>query len=177
MSLTDTAISVPLDPLLTKARKVDTIIAVDGSADTDDNWPSGMALRASYERAQMLNGQQILPFFPSAEEFRKEKGYANRPVFCACNATETEIAQGMAMLIYLPNTPSKQGYGTFDWKCDTDEQKGFMASMFETTIRGFPTDKYVYSGECLACGIAERKRQLAKLQRSEKCEKCFDGYC
>lgn len=31
--------NIPLNPLLVKAREVDVIIAVDGSSDTDDNWP------------------------------------------------------------------------------------------------------------------------------------------
>lgn len=30
---------IPLNPLFVKARGIDTIIAVDGSADTDENWP------------------------------------------------------------------------------------------------------------------------------------------
>lgn len=35
--------NVPLNPLFVRARHLDTIIAIDGSADEDDNWPKSVA--------------------------------------------------------------------------------------------------------------------------------------
>merc|ERR1712093_138795 len=104
--------NIPLDPLLVKARGVDTIIAVDGSADTEYNWPNATALRASYARAMTLpQGEQTLPYFPSAEVF-VDQGLNERPVFFGCNASQSEIEAGMPMVIYLPNAPSGSSYTT-----------------------------------------------------------------
>lgn len=91
--------SIPLDPLLVKARHVDTILAVDGSCDTDLCWPNATSLRASYARAATLpDGQQILPYFPSAETF-VDQGLNARPTFFGCNASQTEITDGMPLVV------------------------------------------------------------------------------
>lgn len=91
--------SIPLDPLLVKARRVDTILAVDGSCDTDLCWPNATSLRASYARAATLpDGQQTLPYFPSAEVF-VEQGLNARPTFFGCNASEAEVSAGMPFVV------------------------------------------------------------------------------
>lgn len=91
--------SIPLDPLLVKARRVDTILAIDASSDTDEGWPDGKSLVASYERAASLSkGHQILPFIPSRKTFVKQ-GINARPTFFGCNASESEIKNQMPLVM------------------------------------------------------------------------------
>lgn len=200
--------SIPLDPLLVKARGVDTILAIDGSADTDLNWPNGTALRASYARTATLpDGQQILPYFPSAETF-VDQGLNTRPTFFGCNATNAEIQDGMPLVMYvsfvnartyfpvaydiilgplnsyMANAPSGSAYSTntttFTLEYSREDTQSFLNSVYDVTTRGFMNSSMASDdqwGTCLACGLVERRRQAANISRSAACETCFDRYC
>lgn len=177
--------NIPLDPLLVKARGVDTIIAVDGSGDTEYSWPNATALRSSYARAMALpDGYQTLPYFPSAETFVND-GLNVRPTFFGCNASSAEVDSGMPMVIYLPNAPvGNGGYQTntttFQLEYSREETQNFMNSIWETMSRGYPEQGQATDPNykaCLACGIVERRRQAANLTRTQTCEQCFDRYC
>ena len=175
-----------MDPLLVKARNVDTIIAVDGSADTDTYWPNATSLRASYARAATLaNGYQTLPYFPSAEVF-VDQGLNQRPTFFGCNASQSEIDAGMPMVLYLPNSPLGEvgGYytnvSTYTLEYSRDDTQSFLNSMWGAQTRGYPQNGASTDDQyktCLACGLLERRRQAAGLSRSDTCEQCFSRYC
>ncbi|KAK9899955.1 hypothetical protein P389DRAFT_156803 [Cystobasidium minutum MCA 4210] len=176
--------NIPLDPLLVKARKVDTILAVDGSCDTDLCWPNATSLRASYARAATLpDGQQILPYSPSAETFVNQ-GLNARPTFFGCNASETEVSDGMPLVVYLPNAPSGGSYNTnvstYTLEYSREDTGLFLEAMYNVTTRGLsnstsPRDEQW--GACLACAIVERRRQYQNISRSSVCETCFTRYC
>jgi lysophospholipase len=178
--------SIPLDPLLVKARGVDTIIAVDGSADTDTFWPNATSLRASYARAATLaDGYQTLPYFPSAEVF-VQQGLNQRPTFFGCNASQSEIDAGMPMILYLPNSPLGEvgGYytnvSTYTLEYSREDTQSFLNSMWGAQTRGYPQNGAATDDQfktCLSCGLLERRRQAAGLSRSSACEQCFSRYC
>lgn len=176
--------SIPLDPLLVKSRNVDTIIAIDGSADTDQGWPNATSLRASYARAATLvDGQQILPYFPSAQTVVAE-GLNRRPTFFGCNASQAERDDGMPFVIYMPNRPNTGGYltnvSTYTLEYSREDTQSFLDSMFTTMTRGNPQsgqDRDPDWGACLACGLVERKRQARGMSRSATCTSCFNRYC
>lgn len=180
----ESGVNIPLDPLLAKARHVDTILAVDGSCDTDLCWPNATSLRASYARTATLpEGQQILPAFPSAEVF-VDQGLNARPTFFGCNASETEINDGMPLIVYLPNAPSGGSYdtnsSTYKLEYSREETQQFLDAMFNVTTRGIsnstsPRDEQWPA--CFACAIVERRRQFQNISRSTVCEGCFDRYC
>lgn len=82
-----------------KARRVDTIFAIDASVDTDDGWPDGKSLVASYERAAVLGkDHHILPYIPAQKTFAKQ-GLNKRPTFFGCNATEAEVKDQMPLMM------------------------------------------------------------------------------
>ena len=61
--------NVPLWPLLQKERNVDSIFAVDSSADTQ-NWPNATAIVATYEKF-MLNATSdvVFPYVPDQQTY------------------------------------------------------------------------------------------------------------
>ena len=91
--------SIPLDPLLVKARHVDTIFAIDASADTDQFWPNATSLRASYARTKSIpESEQLLPYFPDAQTF-VSAGLNQRPTFFGCNASAAEVQAQMPLVM------------------------------------------------------------------------------
>ncbi|KAJ3825349.1 lysophospholipase, partial [Lentinula raphanica] len=92
--------NIPLNPLLVKAWEVDDIVAVDGSADTDNNWPDGISLLFSAERLSMIlgNTHQQLPELPSSTDDFVDQGLNQQSTFFGCNLTDTPL------IIYVPNS-------------------------------------------------------------------------
>ncbi|KAJ3770859.1 lysophospholipase catalytic domain-containing protein, partial [Lentinula raphanica] len=97
--------TIPLNPLLVKAWEVDDIVALDGSADTDDNWPDGVSLLFSAERLSTILGDthQQLPELPSSTDDFVDQGLNQQSTFFGCNSTDTPL------IIYVPNSPPLTG--------------------------------------------------------------------
>ncbi|KAI0633188.1 lysophospholipase catalytic domain-containing protein [Trametes polyzona] len=56
--------TTPFQPLLVKARGLDTIIAIDAPADTSDNFANGHSLIATQARAELFNASYAFPPVP-----------------------------------------------------------------------------------------------------------------
>ncbi|KAF9812537.1 hypothetical protein IEO21_06176 [Rhodonia placenta] len=90
LSLLDGSLDVendPVLPLLVKARRLDVVIVLDSSGETNDVKPSGLSLLATKEKAVVLPSGTInfpTPFPNSTDEF-VSKGLNVRPVFFGCD--------------------------------------------------------------------------------------------
>ena len=102
--------NIPLHPLIQPFRHVDVIFAVDSSADTDNYWPNGTSLVATYQRSlngaspdggNLANGTSF-PAVPDENTF-VNLGLNTRPTFFGCNSSNT--SSPTPRIVYLPNPP------------------------------------------------------------------------
>jgi lysophospholipase len=176
--------NVPIGPLLTAARGVDTILAVDSSADTDQNWPNGTSLIKTSRRTQidLLSPNVRFPPIPETADIFVSQGLNVRPTFFGCNATS---ASDYPLVIYLPNSPLPSGgYSTntttLTLEYSIEDTAAFLAQASENTFKGYQEAGQQRDSswpDCLACGLLERKRQMAGVARTTTCQICFDRYC
>ncbi|KAJ3744845.1 phospholipase B [Lentinula detonsa] len=176
--------NIPLNPLLVKAREVDVIVAVDGSADTNDNWPNGLSLLFSAERLSTILGDshQQLPEVPSSTDDFVAQGLNLRPTFFGCNSTDTPL------IIYLPNSPPVTGDAPFcnaptiQSQFEVNETQTILDQTYFNTVAGFvpnansPDPNW---GRCLQCAAVDRSRfkVTPTIERSAFCTTCFTQYC
>ncbi|KAJ3725767.1 phospholipase B [Lentinula raphanica] len=176
--------NIPLNPLLVKAREVDVIVAVDGSADTDDNWPNGVSLLFSAERLSTILGDthQQLPELPSSTDDFVDQGLNQRPTFFGCNSTDTPL------IIYVPNSPPLTGDApytnapTTQLQFEVNETQNILDQAYANTIGGFVPNANTPDpnwGRCLQCAAVDRSRSKASptIERSAFCATCFSQYC
>ena len=185
--------NVPLMPLLVKSRAVDAILALDGSADTDDNYANGTSLYATSERASQVFPQDWVSFPPLPEGGVDEfvsLGLNERTTFFGCNSTQggnVSDAGVYPIVIYVPNSPyptraPASNYSTFDLDYTPDEVASFLFSAQTNARQGYTND--TLGGErdqmlptCLACAFVDRARLRKGVARSDACEQCFERYC
>jgi lysophospholipase len=88
LQLTDGGLAgenIPLGSQLVKARGLEVILAIDGSADTDQNWANGTSLFATQERARLLPPGTIdMPPLPADLNAFSQGGHQTRPTFFGC---------------------------------------------------------------------------------------------
>ncbi|KAF9061930.1 lysophospholipase [Rhodocollybia butyracea] len=175
---------LPLNPLLVKARGVEVIVAVEGTADTADNWPNGMSFLFSQERlsTMLADTHQQLPDMPvSADDFVAQ-GLNLRPTFFGCNNTDTPF------VIFLPNSPPLTGAAPFangpttQTQFEANETQAILDQTFNNTIGGFVPNTNSPDPNwpgCLKCAAVDRSRFKAysTIERSAFCETCFTQYC
>lgn len=74
--------NLPLMPLLAKARAVDVIFAVDGSADTEFNYANGTSLVATAQKVELYSHNFTrFPDIPHNQQEFVDQGLASRPTF------------------------------------------------------------------------------------------------
>jgi lysophospholipase len=96
--------------LFVKARQLDVIVGVDGSADEVDNlWPNGTSIIATSQRlANLLTiSHQAFPPIPSSQQEFIDTGVNMRPTFFGCSPTQNPPE--WPLFIYLPNSPPNNG--------------------------------------------------------------------
>lgn len=77
--------NVPFHPLILPERKVDVVIALDASADTEGNYPDGSAPFLTYTKTQLPGfGFTPFPAIPPPEDF-VAAGLNARPSFFGCD--------------------------------------------------------------------------------------------
>ncbi|KIY53628.1 hypothetical protein FISHEDRAFT_32937 [Fistulina hepatica ATCC 64428] len=180
--------NIPLSPLLVKARSLDTIVAVETSADTEENWPNGTSLFATLERTTTLltSSHQQLPPIPSSASDFISTGVNKRPTFFGCDP-ETDPPE-YPLMIFLPNSPPFNGDdpstnpSTFKLGYNADEVRVFIDQVHNNTISGFTpysNDADANWGGCLQCAAVDRARTKGtnNITRSDFCAKCFKQYC
>ncbi|GAA5980887.1 hypothetical protein JCM10908_003902 [Rhodotorula pacifica] len=181
--------NVPLDPLLVKAREIDAIFAIDGSADTTYSYANGTSLIATSDKVALyMHNYTAFPPIPATQADFVQQGLNLRPTFFGCNSTTggNVTAEGAyPLIIYLPNAPGNNpgatNYSTFKLEYSTDEVSSFLNAAHAYTLRGFPNSTSSQQDEqwplCLKCAVVERARERAGLNRTSECSSCFDRYC
>lgn len=181
--------NVPLYPLIQKDRGLDVIFAYDNSADTNQSWPNGASLVATYERQFLDQGKgTIFPYVPDVNSFINLNLTA-RPTFFGCDAknltslisnstNSTDLVYDSPLIVYTANRPFTYWTNTSTFKLSYEDyqrngiiQNGFeVASSMNLTI---DSDWRV----CVACAIIRREQERQGIEQSEQCKKCFKRYC
>ncbi|KAJ5921027.1 hypothetical protein N7466_009353 [Penicillium verhagenii] len=170
--------NIPLEPLLRPQRKVDVIIALDSSADTNSRWPNGTSMVATYQRSLSSLGHNSGIAFPSVPDQNTfvNLGLNHQPTFFGCNSSN--MSSSAPLVIYIPNSPYiyQSNVSTFDLQYNTTErdfiiENGYdVATMANATIDpDWPT--------CLACAILSRSLERTDTAVPERCTMCFQRYC
>ncbi|SCU91200.1 LAFA_0F02410g1_1 [Lachancea sp. 'fantastica'] len=171
--------NIPLVPMLQKERDVDVIFALDNSADTDEYWPAGLSLIATYERQFGPQGKDLVfPYVPDFDTFIN-KGLNSKPTFFGCDASNlTHLSHTPPLIVYMPN--NRQSYNsntsTFKMSYSSSQRMSMFQNGFEAVTRNNLTDDSGFAG-CIACAIMRRKQESLNATLPQECTKCFQDYC
>ncbi|TCD71666.1 Lysophospholipase 1 [Steccherinum ochraceum] len=176
---------MPIQPLLVKARDIDTIIAIDAPADTDDNFSAGFSLIASQQRASLFPGVYSFPPVPKSVDVFISQGLAKRPTFFGCNSSPS-----VPLIIYIANGGAPLGQApvtntsTLQTTYQPEEIQGMLNQVFDIATQGIPvaqkngqTAKDPEFAVCLACAVVDKQRSRSGIRRSGVCESCLQRYC
>ncbi|KAM0432014.1 hypothetical protein ACHAQK_009930 [Fusarium lateritium] len=173
--------NIPLHPLIQPIRGVDVVFAIDSSADTDNNWPNGTALRATYERvgSAIGNGTEF-PSIPSAETFINER-LNQRPTLFGCDANNFTLSDGQSpppLIFYIPNAPytAHSNVSTFDMSYSIAERDNIILNALNGATQGNGTIDKEWP-TCVACAVMSRSWWKANEEVPDACKTCFDRYC
>lgn len=180
--------NVPLYPLIQPERELDVIFAFDNSADTEQSWPNGASLVATYER-QFLNQSRdtIFPHVPDTNSF-VNLNLTARPTFFGCDAknltslltdeNDEDLIYKTPLIVYTANRPFTymSNRSTFELSYDGDKRNGVIKNGFEvsTRLNGTLDDEYK---TCISCAIIRREQERQGIEQSDQCKKCFEKYC
>ncbi|KAG0707370.1 phospholipase B [Suillus ampliporus] len=172
----------PLSSLLVKARGLDVVVVIDGSADDSNYWPNGTSLLTTLKRISSVlsSSHQPMPPIPGTAAQFVSTGVNMRPTFFGCNLTEGQPAY--PIIIYLPNAPPLDGSAPATNTGDTQFSYTsmftavFINQAFWNTLGGFKPNTTSADpdwGKCLQCAAIDR----AVTARSDFCSQCFAQYC
>jgi lysophospholipase len=171
--------NIPLVPLLQKERGVDTIIAIDSSADTEYFWPNGSSLVATYEGSIDPRSNNTVPFppVPAVASFIN-LGLNQRMTFFGCpNASDPNSGPSgpypYPLVIYLPNYPYSfaTNSSSFRFTYSEDDVDGFFGNGFAQLTNNTET------ATCLACALVQRTLARRGQSLPTACQTCFDNHC
>ncbi|SGY63675.1 BQ5605_C007g04817 [Microbotryum silenes-dioicae] len=173
--------NIPLAPLLVKARRLDTIFAIDASQDTKMSWPNGVSLHRTWERInRTANGYSDFPPVPSKPYDFLMGGLTRRPVFFGCNVKDARVDKpgNYPILIYLPNAPvPHSGYSTntktSQMEYSISDTEAFLNTVQANAMKGYPGGDAVVDREyktALKCATVDRARQRGNMARSAICQ-------
>ncbi|GEM06114.1 AMP-binding domain-containing protein [Rhodotorula toruloides] len=181
--------NVPLYPLLVKARAIDTVFAIDGSADVNA-YANGTSLIATSDKVAMyMHNYTDFPPIPATQADFAAQGLITRPTFFGCNSTtggNQSVIGSYPLIVYLPNSagahPGATNYSTFKLEYSYDEVVSFLDAAHEYTLRGFPDASSPNQPDkhwplCLKCAVVDRARARAGVNRTTACEACMNRYC
>ena len=173
--------NIPLNPLIQPLRAVDIIFAIDSSADTENSWPNGTALRATYDRADSdIGNGTLFPSIPSAETFINER-LNQRPTLFGCDANNFTIPDNGTvppLIFYIPNAPYTyhSNASTFDPSYSTEERNEIILNGLNGATQGNGTVDKEWP-VCVACAVLSRSWWKAGRFAPKACNRCFDRYC
>ncbi len=172
--------TVPLAPLLTPARQMDLIIALDANSDTDNGWSAGYSLIATYQRFTNFSstfGEVPMPKIPDLATFVSQ-GLNTRPTFFGCDSSRDVVngQNGRAPIIaFVANYPwtTMSNYSTTQIQFSSAQsQAGLDNGAAAATLGGSPD-----WATCLACASIQRGLERSNTPRPNVCQSCFDIYC
>lgn len=170
--------NIPLHPLIQPERHVDVIFAVDSSADTNDNWPNGTALVATYERGKDKSGIANGTAFPSIPDQNTfvNKGLNTRPTFFGCDSKN--ISGHSPLIVYLPNYPyvGFSNVSTFNDSYSDFARDMIITNGADVATMGNSTRDSTWS-TCVSCAILSRSFERTNTSVPDACKKCFKDFC
>lgn len=180
--------NVPLHPLIQPQRKVDVIFAYDNSADTNESWPNGASLVATYERQFLEQGNgTIFPHVPDVNTFLN-LNLTTRPTFFGCDAknltsllpdnSDKDSVFDSPLVVYTANRPFSYWSNTTTFQLDYEdkEKKGIIQNGYEAASRLNRTLDDEWAA-CVGCAIIRREQERNGIEQSDQCKSCFDTYC
>lgn len=180
--------NIPLHPLIQTDRNIDVIFAYDNSADTDQSWPNGTSMIATYQRQFLPQGNgTIFPYVPDSATFRNLNLTA-KPAFFGCDASnltsllpdgahDSEVYKS-PLIVYTANRPFTyySNTSTFKLSYDDNEKKGMIKNGFEVASR-LNNSLDADWKTCVACAIIRREQERQGIAQSDQCKQCFQNYC
>jgi lysophospholipase len=168
--------NIPLHPLIQPERHVDVIFAIDSSADTENYWPNGTAMVATYERSltPLSNGTSF-PSVPDQNTF-VNLGLNTRPTFFGCDSSNT--TNMTPLVVYIPNAPYvfNSNVSTFDPRHETNERNAIVQNGYAVATMGNGTSDEKWP-VCVGCAILSRSLERTKTTVPDICRECFERYC
>ncbi|QBM90653.1 lysophospholipase [Metschnikowia aff. pulcherrima] len=180
--------NIPIYPLLQHPRGVDVVFAYDNSADTDQYWPNGTSMIASYQRQFLDQGNgTIFPHVPDSATFRNLNMTA-KPAFFGCSAknltsllpdgADEDEVYNSPVIVYTANRPFSfySNTSTFKLSWENEQKLGMIQNGFETASRLNSTLDEDWK-TCVACAIIRREQERQGIEQSDQCKLCFEEYC
>ncbi|KAL8827838.1 MAG: hypothetical protein Q9170_006857 [Blastenia crenularia] len=170
--------NIPIHPMIQPNRNVDVIFAVDSSADTDNYWPNGTSLVATYERNLNSSGIGNGTSFPSIPDTNSfvNLGLNIRPTFFGCNSSNTSSIT--PLIVYLPNSPYvfHSNISTFTPSYSTNTRNAIVQNGYEVATMGNATADPQWP-ICVGCAILSRSLERTGTKLPDACTQCFQRYC
>lgn len=180
--------NIPLYPLVQPERNVDVIFAYDNSADTDQSWPNGTSMIATFERQSLNQGNgTIFPYVPDSASFRNLNLTA-RPTFFGCDAknltsllpdgADEDSVYDSPLIVYTANRPFTyySNTSTFKLSYEDTEKRSMIKNGFEVASRLNSSLDSDWKA-CVACAIIRREQERQGIEQSDQCKECFSTYC
>ncbi|KAK8103767.1 lysophospholipase [Apiospora kogelbergensis] len=167
-------------------RAVDVIFAVDSSADTENSFPNGTALRATYDRtAQPISNGTRFPVVPDAETFIN-KGLNQRPTFFGCDpknyTTGSKASNPLPpLIVYVPNMAytTWSNVSTYTMSYEDAERNAIIQNGFNVATMGNGTTGEMSTNwrTCIGCAVLQRSMLKTNTTIPAACQRCFDTHC
>lgn len=171
--------NIPLHPLIQPYRHVDVIFAIDSSADTDNFWPNGTSLVATYRRSLNASGNlsngTSFPTIPDQNTF-VNLGLNSHPTFFGCNSSNTSTMT--PLIVYIPNSPYtfQSNISTFDPSYNTSERNAIVMNGNDAATMGNASVDATWP-TCVGCAILSRSLERTNTRVPDVCTQCFQKFC
>ena len=155
------------------------IFAVDSSADTDNTWPNGTALVATYQRSLPSSGNisnhTAFPAIPDQNTI-VNLGLNTHPTFFGCNSSNTTSIT--PLIVYIPNYPYiyHSNITTFTLSYNTTARDSVVANGYDAATMGNGTADSTWP-TCVGCAILSRSLERTKTPIPDACTQCFQRFC
>jgi len=170
--------NIPLHPLIQSARSVDVIFAIDSSADTQNSWPNGTSMVATYRRSLDPTGIANGTVFPSVPDQNTfvNLGLNTRPTFFGCDLSN--MTGPSPLIVYIPNFPYsyQSNVSTFDLKYNTTERNAIIQNGYNVATMANGTTEIGWPA-CVGCAILSRSLERTGTAVPMVCQQCFSRYC
>lgn len=180
--------NVPLHPLIQPERSVDVIFAFDNSADTNNSWPDGASLVATYERQFGIEGNgTIFPYVPDKSTFINSN-LTSHPTFFGCNTSNltslfpSDLPQSERhyppLIVYLANYPYSYFSNTSTFKLSYTEAEvaGIIQNGYNVATQQNGTIDNEWA-TCVRCAIIQREVERRGQNATPQCQNCYSKYC
>lgn len=173
--------NIPFNPLIQPVRNVDVIFAIDSSADTENNFPNGTAIVATYTRSR-LNGTQAngttFASIPGQNTF-VNLGLNQGPVFFGCDSHNTSSAS--PLIVYLPNNAMSfySNISTLNLTYTDQQRDAVIANGYDvvTLANGTVGANATHWASCVGCAMLSRSFERTNNSVPARCKECFLQYC